>query len=591
INVGNNALWIGGRPGDPESFQGQIDEARVWNISRSGDHIGSSYLKKHGGGETGLVGYWSFDGDETANDRTANANDGILVGNTLILGSTLSLQINNAPVMGSVGSLAVTGGESLDITLTATDPDGDSLTFEEVVAPTGGTVSIDNTTGVATYVPLLTFSGTDTFDIVANDGIDSSAPVTVSVAVTAADLDPEIAGLLELVNEDFESGVTGIWSNASTSTTPAGSRGYLGQFANSTVTLTVPSIPAHAEVAIEFDLYINKSWDGIGSAGNDVWKIQADGATLLQTTFSNVPLSFWSFFSSNWRQSYPGSYPGGNYPLKWGATESNSLGFSYFGDSVYHFYFVVPHTADTMTFAFTGSGLEGVSNESWGLDNVRVTTQHVNIEEDIVSEITLPGADPTGQPVTFAVTSAPTQGSLSGTGPLFTYTPNLDYNGLDQFAYTVNDGTTTTPVSTVVVQIDPVDDAPIFDTIADVTVDEDSGEATVTISGVAAGGASDEDVQTISLLATSFNPTLLPSPTLSGTTDTRTLTFTPTDDAAGASTVLGAAADTGLDGGTGGPSGASNVNSSSQQFTINVTPLNDAPSFDAIADVTMDEDA
>ncbi|MBT5713427.1 tandem-95 repeat protein, partial [Candidatus Poribacteria bacterium] len=587
----SNELWIGARPGDPESFDGRIDEARVWSISRSGDHIASSYLKKHGGGETGLVGYWSFDGDETANDRTANANDGILAGNTLILGNALALQTNIAPVMDAVAAQAVTAGESVDITLTATDGDGDAVTFETAVEPAGGTVSIDNTTGIATYVPLLTFSGPDTFDLVANDGIDSSAPVTVAVEVTAADLDPEIAGLLELVNDDFESGVTGVWSNASTSTTPAGSRGFLGQFANTTVNLTVGSIPAHAEVTIEFDLYIMKSWDGIGSAGNDVWKIQADGSTLLQTTFSNVPLSFWSFFSGNWRQSYPGSYPGGNFPLKWGAVESNSLGFSYYGDSVYHFNFTVPHTADTLTFGFSGSGLEGSSNESWGLDNVRVTTQHVNIEEDIVSDITLPGADPGGQPVTFAITTAPTQGALTGAGPTFTYTPNLDYNGQDTFGYTVSDGGITTPVSNVVVLIDPVDDAPIFDTVADVTVDEDSGEATFTITGVGGGGASDEAAQTVSLVATSFATARVPNPVVTGTGDTRTVTFTPIPDAAGAVTAVVTATDTGENVESGGPSGGIHINTKSQQFAITVTALNDAPEFDAIADVTMDEDA
>ncbi|MBT7809493.1 cadherin-like domain-containing protein, partial [Candidatus Poribacteria bacterium] len=334
-----------------------------------------------------------------------------------------------------------------------------------------------------------------------------------------------------------------------------------------------------------------KSWDGIGSAGNDVWKIQADGSTLLQTTFSNVPLSFWSFFSGNWRQSYPGSYPGGNFPLKWGAVESNSLGFSYYGDSVYHFNFTVPHTADTLTFGFSGSGLEGSSNESWGLDNVRVTTQHVNIEEDIVSDITLPGADPGGQPVTFAITTAPTQGALTGAGPTFTYTPNLDYNGQDTFGYTVSDGGITTPVSNVVVLIDPVDDAPIFDTVADVTVDEDSGEATFTITGVGGGGASDEAAQTVSLVATSFATARVPNPVVTGTGDTRTVTFTPIPDAAGAVTAVVTATDTGENVESGGPSGGIHINTKSQQFAITVTALNDAPEFDAIADVTMDEDA
>ena len=44
------------------------------------------------------------------------------------------------------------------------------------------------------------------------------------------------------------------------------------------------------------------------------------------------------------------------------------------GDAVYHLSFTFDHTATDLVLNFIGGpGLTGVADESWGLDNVRVT--------------------------------------------------------------------------------------------------------------------------------------------------------------------------------------------------------------------------
>jgi Concanavalin A-like lectin/glucanases superfamily len=53
------------------SFDGKIDEARVWNTARTGSEISSNYNKELVGNESGLVGYWKLNND--ANDSTSNA--------------------------------------------------------------------------------------------------------------------------------------------------------------------------------------------------------------------------------------------------------------------------------------------------------------------------------------------------------------------------------------------------------------------------------------------------------------------------------------------------------------------------------------
>jgi len=62
------------------SFQGRIDEVRIWNIARGGDEIQADMHIKLEGNEPGLVAYWNFDEGEgqKASDVTPNHNDGRL---------------------------------------------------------------------------------------------------------------------------------------------------------------------------------------------------------------------------------------------------------------------------------------------------------------------------------------------------------------------------------------------------------------------------------------------------------------------------------------------------------------------------------
>ena len=64
--------------------------------------------------------------------------------------------------------------------------------------------------------------------------------------------------------------------------------------------------------------------------------------------------------------------------------------------------------------------------------------QNVTVTEDIAKDITLTASDADGDPLTFTIVSSPANGTLSGTAPNVTYTPNLDYNGSDSFTFKVN---------------------------------------------------------------------------------------------------------------------------------------------------------
>ena len=64
----------------------------------------------------------------------------------------------------------------------------------------------------------------------------------------------------------------------------------------------------------------------------------------------------------------------------------------------------------------------------------------VSTDEDTPVSVVLAGADIDGDALTFSIITPPTGGTLSGTPPDLTYTPNPDFYGSDGFSYGVSDG-------------------------------------------------------------------------------------------------------------------------------------------------------
>ncbi|MFQ5968526.1 MAG: Ig-like domain-containing protein [Acidimicrobiia bacterium] len=87
--------------------------------------------------------------------------------------------------------------------------------------------------------------------------------------------------------------------------------------------------------------------------------------------------------------------------------------------------------------------------------------QSATTAEDTPKAITLTGSDLDGDPLTFTVLSQPANGTLSGTAPNLTYSPNADFNGSDSFTFKVNDGTVDSAPATVSITVTAVNDAPV----------------------------------------------------------------------------------------------------------------------------------
>src|SRR5205807_1052786 len=223
--------------------------------------------------------------------------------------------------------------------------------------------------------------------------------------------------------------------------------------------------------------------------------------------------------------------------------------------------------------SFTFKANDGTVNSSVATVTITVTpvndppvanAQSVTTNQDTAKAISLTASDVDGDPLTYAVVTAPTHGTLSGTAPNLTYTPAAGYFGPDSFTFKANDGTVDSAAATVSLTVVHVNHAPVA-AAQTVTTAEDTAKAVVlTATDV------DGDTLTYSVVA---GPT---HGALSGTAPN--ITYTPAANYNGADSFTFKANDGTLD---------SNV----ATVTITVTPVNDPPVANAQSVTTAEDTA
>ena len=98
---------------------------------------------------------------------------------------------NDAPTA-SGAEYSIDEDQVVEGTLSASDPDGDALTYVITKDGTLGTVSlVDLTQGTFKYRPHANESGTDTFTFLVNDGNADSSEATVTISIASIEDAPE----------------------------------------------------------------------------------------------------------------------------------------------------------------------------------------------------------------------------------------------------------------------------------------------------------------------------------------------------------------------------------------------------------------
>jgi hypothetical protein len=93
-------------------------------------------------------------------------------------------------------------------------------------------------------------------------------------------------------------------------------------------------------------------------------------------------------------------------------------------------------------------------------DSLDAESQSITLDEDVVTQVNLSGTIGNGGVLDYAVVANPGLGTLSGTPPNLTYTPNENASGDDGFIYKVQYGRAEVEAS-VAITVNPVNDAPI----------------------------------------------------------------------------------------------------------------------------------
>jgi hypothetical protein len=161
-------------------------------------------------------------------------------------------------------------------------------------------------------------------------------------------------------------------------------------------------------------------------------------------------------------------------------------------------------------------------------------------------------------------------------------TPTPNASGVATITVTIDDGQSQNSrlSRSFQVRVLPINDPPRLDPIANLSLNEDSGLRTIRVTGIGTG-AGDED-QPLVLSATSSHPGIIPHPTVSysSTDSSGTLSFTPVPNASGVATITVNVDDN------------QSINRlSSRSFTVTVSPVNDPPRMDPLANLTLNEDA
>jgi hypothetical protein len=208
--------------------------------------------------------------------------------------------------------------------------------------------------------------------------------------------------------------------------------------------------------------------------------------------------------------------------------------------------------------------IQGLNDAPTALNDLFTTAEDNAVSGDVLADNGVnPDRDPDGD--TLTVSATPVTDVANGTLVLdtdgtFTYTPDADFNGVDRFVYTLDDGNGGTDTPAVRITVTAVNDAPVAADDA-ISGDEDTDITGDVLADNGSGSDSDVDGDTLTVSATLVTNVVNGALTLN--TD-GTFTYTPDANFNGSDSF-----EYTLDDGNGGTDTAI--------VTLTVNPVNDAP--------------
>jgi len=372
---------------------------------------------------------------------------------------SVTLQSNQAPVATSM-ALVLQEDAPSNLTLSANDPDGDALSYQIQTQPLHGAIS-----GIAPnliYTPNSNFSGTDSLTYLANDGVVDSNIATVTFDVQAVNDAPVAVSQTVSLNEDAN--LTIVLSAS--------------DIDNATLTYSITQTPSNGVLSGTVPNLVytpNSNFNGNDSFGfvaND-GVVNSDVALISITVAAenDAPVAETQNITTNEDTNLAIvlsaiDADGDNLTYTLLTQPTNGVLTGVVPNLTY-----VPNAdydgADVFTYVVNDgtidSAIATVSISVIGVNDAPTAiSQTITTNEDFTVAITLAGADPDGDALTYQIITPPSLGLLSGIAPNLTYTPNADANGSDLFTFVVNDGQIDSNTATASLSVISINDQPLI---------------------------------------------------------------------------------------------------------------------------------
>ncbi|HEX3148672.1 MAG TPA: Ig-like domain-containing protein [Gemmataceae bacterium] len=469
-------------------------------------------------------------------------------------------------------AVAVLGNDS--------DIDNDPLTVTSVTQGAHGSVTF--TASGVTYTPATNYNGFDSFTYTISDGNGGSTTATVAITVNAVNDPPTAFNDSATTNEDTAVSVAVLTNDTDVENDPL-TVVSVTQGAHGAVTFTASGVtytPAANFNGSDSFTYTISDGNGGSATGTVATTVNAvndppsavnDSATTNEDTPVNVAVLNNDSDVDNDPLTVTSVTQGAH-----GAVTFTASGVTYTPAANYN-------GSDSFTYTISdGQGgsatgtvaitVNAVNDPPTAINDSATTNEDTAVNVAVLANDT----DVENDPLTVTGVSQPGHGTATFTSSGVTYTPAANYFGSDSFTYSISDGHGGSATGTVNVTVNSVNDPPTLAALNNLTILEDAGNQTVNLSGISAGP---NESQSLTVTATSSITNLIPNPTVSYTSPNATgsLTFAPLANANGTATITVTVSDGSL--------------TAVRQFTVTVTPVNDAPTTTGLAPVTLLEDA
>ncbi|RYE69742.1 MAG: tandem-95 repeat protein, partial [Rhizobiaceae bacterium] len=412
----------------------------------------------------------------------------VATNNPLIIASatpaTVNIRDNRTPIA-SAPSITTNEDVSINGTITASDADGDLLTYIVTTAPVNGTLVL-NTNGTYTYTPNANFNGTDSFTIKVSDGKGGTVTLTIPVTVTSVNDAPVVTPQSITTNED--SSVNGTIIATDVDGDP--------------LTYAVTTAPVNGTVVINPDgtyTYVPKP----NFSGTDSFIVTiSDGKgglvtvtiTVTVTGINDAPIATSPAITTVEDTPKTGVITANDVDgdlLTYAVTTKPANGTVVVNADGTYTYIPNANFNGTDSFTVTISDGKGgtvtvtIPVTITGFNDVPVATSPaITTAEDTPKTGVITASDADGDFLIYALTTVPTNGTvIVNADGTYNYTPRPNFNGADSFTVTVSDGKGGLVTVTINVMVTPVNDVPVAATPVTVGTNKNtpiSGQVTAT---------------------------------------------------------------------------------------------------------------